>query len=67
MIDHVNNYNGHTISHEKCLPASICKIITHKITKKEHHMFTVTHNQTYFTDCVCYQLQSIEQNMHVLL
>ena len=32
MIDQVNNYNGNTISHEKCLPVSICKIITHKIT-----------------------------------
>ena len=44
MIDHVNNYNGNTISHEKCLPVSICKIMTHKITKKQHYMFTVTHN-----------------------
>ena len=29
MIEHVNNnYNVNTISHEKCLPVSICKIIT---------------------------------------
>ena len=28
MIEHVvNNYNVNTISHEKCLPVSICKII----------------------------------------
>ena len=43
MIEHVNNYNVNTISHEKCLPASTCKIITLKITKTAH-MFTVTHN-----------------------
>ena len=30
MIEHVNNYNINTVSHEKCLPASICKIITHR-------------------------------------
>ena len=30
MIEHVNNYNGNTISHEKCLKVSICKIITHR-------------------------------------
>ena len=24
MIEHVNNYNGNTILHEKCLPISIC-------------------------------------------
>ena len=43
MIEHVNNYNVTTISHEKWLPVSICKTKTHKITKK-HYMFTVTHN-----------------------
>ena len=32
MIDIVNNDNDNTISHEKCFPVSICKIITHKIT-----------------------------------
>ena len=31
MIEHVNNSNANTISHEKCLPVSICKIITQKI------------------------------------
>ena len=30
MIEHVNNYNGNTISHEKCLQVSICKIIKHR-------------------------------------
>ena len=33
MIKHVNNSNANTISHEKCLQVSICKIITQKITK----------------------------------
>ena len=33
MIEHTNNYNVNTILHEKCLPVSICKTITHKITK----------------------------------
>ena len=33
MIEHANNYNVNTISHEKCLPVSLCKIITLKITK----------------------------------
>ena len=28
MIEHVNNSNANTISHKKCLPVSICKIIT---------------------------------------
>ena len=28
MIEHVNNYNVNTISYEKCLPVSICKIKT---------------------------------------
>ena len=28
MIEHVNNYNVNSISHEKCLPVSICKIKT---------------------------------------
>ena len=40
MIEHVNNCSGNTISHEKRLPVSICKIITQK---KRHHMFTETH------------------------
>ena len=44
MTDHVNNYNGNTISHEKCLPVSICKIITHVDNKTQNHIFTVTHN-----------------------
>ena len=43
MIEHVNNYNVTTISHEKWLPVSICKK-TRRITKKKHNMFTVTHN-----------------------
>ena len=38
MIEHVNNY-GNTISHEKCLPELICKIITHKITKTTPHVY----------------------------
>ena len=33
MIEHVNNSNAYTILHENCLPVSICKIITQKITK----------------------------------
>ena len=28
MLEHVNNYNVNTISHEKCLPVLICKIKT---------------------------------------
>ena len=28
MIKQVNHYNVNTISHEKCLPVSICKIKT---------------------------------------
>ena len=44
MIENVvNNYNVNTISHEKCLPVSICKIITHKITKTTQPVY-VTHN-----------------------
>ena len=43
MIEHVvNNHNVNTISHEKCLPVSICKIITHKndkITKTTPHVY----------------------------
>ena len=41
MIEHVNNYNVNTISHEKCLPVSItiCKIITPKITKTTPHVY----------------------------
>ena len=38
MIEHANNSNANTISPEKCLPVSKCKIITQKITKQ--HMFT---------------------------
>ena len=34
MIEHINHYNVNTISHEKCLPVSICKIKTHTIIKK---------------------------------
>ena len=30
MIEHVNNSNVNTISHEKCLPVSICKILTQR-------------------------------------
>ena len=37
MIEHVNNSNANTILHEKCLPVSICKIITQKITKTPPH------------------------------
>ena len=33
MIEHVNNHNVNTISHEKCLPVSIYKIIPLKIAK----------------------------------
>ena len=33
MIEHVNNSNANTVSHEKCLPVSMCKIITQKIKK----------------------------------
>ena len=42
MIEHVNNHNVNTIPHEKCLPVSICKIISRKIAKTTQH--TVTHN-----------------------
>ena len=38
MIEHVNNYNVNTNSHEKCLPVSICKTIIHKITKTTPHV-----------------------------
>ena len=34
MIEHINNYNVNTISHEKCLPVSIDKNKPHTITKK---------------------------------
>ena len=30
MMEQVNNSNANTISREKCLPVSICKIITQK-------------------------------------
>ena len=36
MVEHVNTSNDNTILHEKCLPVSICKIITQKITKTPH-------------------------------
>ena len=36
MIEHVNNSSANTISHEKCIPVSICKIITQKITETTH-------------------------------
>ena len=40
MIEHVNNYNAnYTISREKCLPVSICKIITQMITKTTPHVY----------------------------
>ena len=39
MIEHVNNYNVNTNSHEKCLLVLICKIITHKITKTTPHIY----------------------------
>ena len=39
MIEHINNYNVNTISHEKCLPVSICKTKTHTITKKTLHVY----------------------------
>ena len=39
MIDHVNNYNVNTISHEKCFPVSICKIIVHKLTKTTPNVY----------------------------
>ena len=40
MIEHVNNSNANTISHEKCLPVSMCiKIITQKITKTTPHVY----------------------------
>ena len=39
MIEHVNNYNANTISHENCLPVSICKIITQKITRTTPHVY----------------------------
>ena len=35
----VNNYNVNTISHENCLPVSICKNVTHKITKTTPHVY----------------------------
>ena len=37
MVEHVNNSNANTNLHEKCLPESICKIITQKITKTTPH------------------------------
>ena len=39
MMEHVNNCNANTISHEECLPVSICKIITQKITKTTPHIY----------------------------
>ena len=39
MIEHVNNSNANTISQEKCVPVSICKIITQKITKTTPHVY----------------------------
>ena len=39
MIEHVNNHNANTIAHEKCLPVSICKIITLKIAKTTPHVY----------------------------
>ena len=39
MIEHVNNFNANTISHERCLPESIYKIITQKITKTTRHVY----------------------------
>ena len=39
MIEHANNQNVNTISHEKCLPVLICKIITLKITKTTPHVY----------------------------
>ena len=39
MIEHVNNYYVNNISHEKYLPVSICKIITHYITKTTPHVY----------------------------
>ena len=39
MIEHVNKSNVNTILHEKCLPVSICKIITQKITKTTSHVY----------------------------
>ena len=39
MIEHVNNSKANTISHEKCLPVSICKIMTQKITKTTPHVY----------------------------
>ena len=39
MLEHANNYNVNTISHEKCLQVSICKIITLKITKTTPHVY----------------------------
>ena len=39
MIEHVNNCTVNTISHEMCLPVSICKITTHKITKTTPHVY----------------------------
>ena len=39
MIEPVNNSNANTISHEKCLPVSICKIITQNITKTTPHVY----------------------------
>ena len=39
MIEHVNNSNANTISHQKCLPVSICKITPQKITKTTPHAY----------------------------
>ena len=42
MIEHVNNSNANTISHEKCLPVSICKFITHDNKNKTTCLLTIT-------------------------
>ena len=39
MMEHANNQNVNTISQEKCLPVSICKIITLKIAKTTPHVY----------------------------
>ena len=39
MIEHVNNHNVNTISHEKYLPVSICRTITHNYKKTKPHVY----------------------------
>ena len=39
MIEDVKNFNANTISQEKCLPVSLCKIITQKITKTTPNVY----------------------------